>query len=65
MRQTRFYFVDAVAQEYIQQKTISREVSDLLNGQSKLLEELNQAVYELITKFINSRSPWKKYKSGT
>ncbi|MBI5475634.1 MAG: hypothetical protein HY964_02725 [Ignavibacteriales bacterium] len=63
MSETRFYFADAAAQQYIRQKATEQIVLDFLDGQGTLLEDINQALYELITKFINSRSAWQKYKT--
>lgn len=60
MCERRFYYADAITQKYIKDKSTQQIVADYFDGKGKLLEDVNQALYALITKFINSRSPWQK-----
>jgi hypothetical protein len=64
MRGTRFYFPDAVTQQYIKQKTNENIFIDFIEGKGTLILSINQALFELITKFINSRSTWRKHKGN-
>ena len=65
MRETRFYFADAASQKYIRDNATQKIILDFLEGRETLREDINLALFELITKFINSRSTWQKYKVGT
>lgn len=60
MSETRFYFADAVTQKYIRERSIQKIVVDFLDGKGALLEDINYSLFELITKFINTRSAWQK-----
>jgi hypothetical protein len=64
MRDTRFFFADAAAQQYMRSKATQQPIIDFLSGQGDLIQDLNQAIFELVTRFINSRSPWQLFKVG-
>jgi len=58
-RQTRFFFADASSERYMFSK-ISNEgaLSDFIAGRGDFIAAINQALYEIVTCFIQSRSPW-------
>jgi len=64
MRDTRFYFADAAAQQYMRSKATQQPIIDFFSGQGDLIQNLNQAIFELVTRFINSRSPWQLFNVG-
>lgn len=59
MSQTRFYFADAAVQKYMIAKGTEKILTNFLQGNDKLYEQINQALYELVTRFIESRTSWR------
>lgn len=60
LQKTRFYFADAAAEAFIQENDTDKAVTDFLHGHGELLDDINQALYEVVTKFIASRgSAWR------
>jgi len=57
MKSTRFYFADAAAVAYMHDKADSEEARNFLKGSGMFLEQINQALYELVTRFV----PWQGY----
>lgn len=53
--ETRFYFADAAAQNYIYDKAQSDEVVEFFSGQGDLLVHVHHALFELVTRFIQVR----------
>jgi hypothetical protein len=64
MSQTRFYFADAAIQKYLIEKDTEKILKDLLEGNAKLYEQINQALYEPVIRFIESRTPWQTPQLG-
>ena len=60
MLQTRFYFADAASNAYILSKAEGTRTYEFLQGEGALLESVNQALYEIVTRFIQIRSAWSK-----
>ncbi len=65
MQSTRFYFADAVVQNYLDSKSEDRNVIDFLNGRGEFILTINRFLYEIVTRFIQSRSSWRKFISDT
>jgi len=55
LQRTRFYFADAAAAAFIREKDTDQEVTQFLNGHGELVNDINRALYEVVTKFIASR----------
>lgn len=55
MRYSRFYFADAAAQQYLLDKATEPVVDEFLRAEGKLLEDVNKALYEIITRFVEFR----------
>jgi len=55
MKSTRFYFADAAAAAYMHDKADSEEARSFLKGSGMFLEQINRALYELVTRFV----PWQ------
>jgi len=62
--ETLFYFADASSQEYILSKAKFDQVSKFLRCGGELLHSINQALFEVVTCFIQIRSPWRKPKTN-
>jgi len=60
MKSTRFYFADAVAQHYLNSKSEDRNVVDFLNGRGEFILIINRFLYEIVTRFIQSRGTWRR-----
>ena len=55
LKQNRFYFADAAVEEFIRGKDTDPTVAEFLQGGGELLDNINQALYEIVTKFIALR----------
>jgi hypothetical protein len=55
MRHTRFYFADGAAERYLLDKAADPVVEEFLNAEGDLLDHVNQALYELVTRFVEYR----------
>ncbi|MBI3803417.1 MAG: hypothetical protein HY282_06610 [Nitrospirae bacterium] len=63
LRQFRFYFADAAAQKYIKEITDSEPiVEDFFSGRPSLLDDVIQALYDLVVAFPASRGfAWRAH----
>ena len=55
MPETRFYFADAAVEKYLLSASDETTVRDFVSGGSPLFNDVNLALYEIITKFVNDR----------
>jgi hypothetical protein len=55
LQKTRFYFADAAAEAFIRENDTDQAVTEFLHGHGELVDNINQALYEVVTKFIASR----------
>lgn len=55
MRARRFYFADAAIEKYISELAESPEIEKVFLGTGQLIEDINRALYDVITYFINLR----------
>lgn len=60
---TRFYFADAAVESYFNLRINPNDQAliDLLWGGGELLDSVNLALNEIVTRFIQSRSSYRKY----
>lgn len=60
---TRFYFADAAVEAYLKLRIDPDDEAaiDLLWGGGELLDKVNLALNEMVTRFIQSRSSYRKY----
>jgi len=63
MYQTRFYFADASSEAYIFSQAKEDRIREFLVGEGELLYSINQALYEVVTRFIQMRSAWMQAKT--
>ena len=61
MPESRFYFADCAVEKYLL-SGVDEEISrDFTTGRASLFDEVNIALYEIITKFVNHRKyAWRK-----
>lgn len=60
MPETRFYFADAAAEKYFLAGVDQQVAGEFITGRASIFDELNIALYEIITKFVNDRGyPWR------
>ena len=52
MKSTRFYFADAAAEAYMLDKAKDPEVRDFLKSSHLFLDQINQALHEIVTRFV-------------
>ena len=63
MAARRFYFADAAVEQYIYDLADNSEIRDAFLGKGQLIEDLNLALYELVTRFVTARGyAWKKHR---
>ncbi|MDP2984058.1 MAG: hypothetical protein Q8O92_12105 [Candidatus Latescibacter sp.] len=55
LQQTRFYFADASAQDYMVIKASNDEVKAFINGRAEVFNHVHIAIYEIVTKYIQLR----------
>jgi len=55
MPETRFYFADAAVEKYLLMASDEATVREFVSGRSSLFNDVNLALYEIITKFVNDR----------
>jgi len=55
MPETRFYFADKAVQEYFLAGVDQRTAAEFMSGRSQIFDDVNIALYEIITKFVNDR----------
>ena len=55
MAHARFYFADAAAQMYIMEVTDGSTADQFLRAELPLFTQVNHALRELVTRFINAR----------
>lgn len=60
--ESRFYFADAVAEEYICQKIGQADMHSLNDRLDDILDDLNFALFSLVKSFIQMRSAFRSYK---
>ncbi|HZF12949.1 MAG TPA: hypothetical protein VFE33_29520 [Thermoanaerobaculia bacterium] len=61
LQKSRFYFVDAAAEAFIHENDTDPIVTDFLRGHGDLLDNVNWALYEIVTKFIAVRGfAWRR-----
>jgi hypothetical protein len=62
LEQTRFYFADASSQAYILLKAKEQQAFEFVKGRGVIFDSINQALYEIVTRFIQMRSAWSQPK---
>jgi hypothetical protein len=62
LSQTRFYFADASSQEYMLLNSPTEHELEFIRGEGEFINSINQAIYEIVTHFIQKRSGWSKPK---
>lgn len=55
MRARRFFFADAAIEQYMVDLADDPEIEELFSGRGQLLEDINQALFEIVSRFINAR----------
>ncbi len=65
LKRTRFYFADAAIEGCFNLRVTpdDDEVIEFLFGGGNLLNEVNLAIYEIVTRFIQLRSPYKRFET--
>jgi len=53
MHATRFYFADAAANQYMRYRADTEEARAFLSGSGMFMDQINQALYELVTRFVS------------
>jgi len=63
MPETRFYFADAAAEQYFLSGVDEDVAREFITGRASLFHELNIALFEIITRFVNERGyAWRPAK---
>jgi hypothetical protein len=61
MPETRFYFADAAAERYFLSGVDEEVAREFITGGASVFHELNIALYEIITRFVNARGySWRQ-----
>ena len=60
MSETRFYFADAASHAYILSKAKETRSYEVLIATGDLVRSINQALYEIVTRYIQLRSAWSR-----
>jgi hypothetical protein len=65
MQSTRFYFADAAAEAYMLDKAKDPEVRNFLKSSHLFLDQINQALHEIVTRFVAYQGfGWRKGASA-
>ncbi|MFH2145790.1 MAG: hypothetical protein ABII75_07185 [Candidatus Omnitrophota bacterium] len=60
LQESRFYFADLAIQGYFE-KTVDTNIEDFYSSLIEIMQEINNALYEIVTKFIQGRGfAWRK-----
>lgn len=60
-KRSRFYFVDAAVEAFIRENDNDPAVTDFLRAKGDFIDTINQALYEIVIKFVESRGfAWRK-----
>ena len=63
MRSRRFFFADAAIEQYMVDLAGDPEIEELFSGRGQLLKDINQALFEIVSRFINARGfGFKEYR---
>lgn len=63
MAARRFYFADAAVEQYISDLADNSNIEDAFLGRGQLIEDINRALYELVTCFVTARGfAWRVFR---
>ncbi len=66
MRSSRLYFADAAADGYLRSQVENKDASELMNRLADITGDLNQAIMQIVDRFIQKRGyAYKDYKGQT
>jgi len=66
MHARRFYFADAAIEQYISELAESPKIKEVFLGGGQLIEDINRALYDVITLFVNARGfGYREYRHKT
>jgi hypothetical protein len=61
LQRSRFYFVDAAVEAFVREKDTDPPVNDFLRAKGEFIDQINQALYEIVVKFVESRGfAWRR-----
>jgi hypothetical protein len=55
LQRSRFYFADAAVEAFVREKDTDPAVSDFLRAKGEFIDQINQALYEIVVKFVELR----------